>query len=321
VRFSKQIKLMCLGIGALSSLIAIGCNQSLDARGPYQQKLVVYSILSARSDTSVVRVYTTYNPAGYDPLGNTTDADVPNASVVVTDDSSTYRLAQTVFPRVDKSRYTSDLIEYIAHPFNLRPGKAYHLAVGSSQGNATASVIVPGEGAINANNPFILKSPGKYTENIDATIYVTPPAFGYLVRIYVDYDVLVGQVLTHRRSEVPFSIAQVNGSDIQFNYPKLTRRGTGIGQPNINVSFSLAAYSAFFGTLTSQYGTNGFKITSATYIVTQVEENLYKYYNLANGFQDPYSIRTDLPDFSNITGGLGVFGAMVDDSVVVDLSN
>jgi hypothetical protein len=51
---------------------------------------------------------------------------------------------------------------------------------------------------------------------------------------------------------------------------------------------------------------------------TQVEENLYKYYNLANGFQDPYSIRTDQPDFSNIQGGLGIFGAMTLDSVRVD---
>ena len=123
------------------------------------------------------------------------------------------------------------------------------------------------------------------------------------------------------RSEVPSSVASVNGSDIQFNYPKLTRRVTDVRVANVNVGFSLTAYSAFFGKLKSQYGTDGFKLTSATFILTQVEENLYKYYNLANGFQDPYSIRTDLPDYSNIAGGLGVFGAMVEDSVVVDLSN
>ena len=321
MHFSKQTEWTHIAAAVLSLLFAMGCNQNLDPRGPYQQQLVVYSILSARSDTGFVRVYTTYNPAGYDPLGNTTDTDVPNASVVVTDDSTFYRLVETVIPRVDKSRYTSDLIEYVVHPFGVRFGKTYHLAVSSSEGNASASVTVPGKGTITANNPYVLKSPDKYTENVNATIFVTPPAFGYLVRIYVDYDVLVGQVWTHMRSEVPSSVTQVNGSDIQFSYPKLTRRVTGLLQPNVNISFSLAAYSAFFGTLVSQYGLDGFRLTNATFILTQVEENLYKYYNLANGFQDPYSIRTDLPDFSNITGGLGVFGAMVDDSTVVDLSH
>jgi hypothetical protein len=281
----------------------------------------VYSILSARSDTGFVRVYTTYNPAGYDPLGNTTDTDVRNATIVITDDSTAYRPVETAIPRADKSRYNSDLVEYIAHPFNLRFGKTYHLTVGSSEGNASASVTVPGKGAITANNPFVLKDPSKYTENINTTIYMTPPAFGYLVRIYVDYDVIVGAVSTHKRSEVPSSVVYVNGSDIHFSYPRLTRRVTDIRVSNINVGFSLGAYSAFYATLKSQYGVSGFKLTSATFILTQVEENLYKYYNLANGFQDPYSIRTDLPDFSNIAGGLGVFGAMVDDSVVVDLSN
>jgi hypothetical protein len=58
---------------------------------------------------------------------------------------------------------------------------------------------------------------------------------------------------------------------------------------------------------------------TATYILTQVEPNLYMYYNLANGFQDEFSIRTDQPDYSNIQGGFGVFGAMTVDTVRVDL--
>jgi hypothetical protein len=54
-------------------------------------------------------------------------------------------------------------------------------------------------------------------------------------------------------------------------------------------------------------------------VLTQVEDNLYKYYNIVNGFQDEFSIRTDLPDYTNIRGGVGLFGAMTEDSVVVDL--
>ncbi len=257
--------------------MAVGCNHSFDPRGPYEQQLVVYSILSARSDTDYVRLYTTYNPTGYNPLDNSTDTDVRNASITVTDDSTTYKLLETTIPRADTSRYTSSLVAYIAHPFSLRFGKTYNLKIVSSQGNASAIVTVPGRGTIVANNAYVLKSPDKYTEDINATIYVTPPAFGYLVRIYLDYDVLVGQAWTHVRSEVPSSVAQVSGSDIQFGYPTLMRRMTNVQQQSMNVGFPLSAYTAFFGTLTGQYGLSGVRVTSATFILTQVEENLYKY--------------------------------------------
>ncbi len=57
----------------------------------------------------------------------------------------------------------------------------------------------------------------------------------------------------------------------------------------------------------------------ALFVLTQTEENLYKYYNIANAYQDQISVRTDQPDWTNINGGLGVFGAMIEDSTYIDL--
>jgi len=45
-----------------------------------------------------------------------------------------------------------------------------------------------------------------------------------------------------------------------------------------------------------------------------MEEQMYRYYKLVRGFDDPVSVRLDLPDISYIEGGLGVFGAMTSDS-------
>jgi hypothetical protein len=97
----------------------------------------------------------------------------------------------------------------------------------------------------------------------------------------------------------------------------LTRRPAEAAYSNFNIFFSRPVYIAFQKNLIAQYG--GFRLTSATFILTQVEANLYNYYSLANGFLDPYSVREDQPDFSNIVGGFGVFGAIVEDSVVVDI--
>jgi hypothetical protein len=316
-----RMKLKSAVLVFLGLIIALinGCDTSFDPRGQYQKSLVVYSILSNRSDTQYVRVYTTYNPSGFDPGENTTDATVRNAAVVLTDDSTTYRLRDTLITRVDKSRYTNDLGSYATYHCQLRPGKTYRLTVASDQGNVQAAVNVPGRGLLIPNNSFVLQAPDKYvTEYISVTIQISPLTQGYIVRLYIDYEVKVGLDWVYQREEIPSSVVSGSGSDAQYDYPRLTRRLTDINQPIVNIYFPLPIYNAVFKRIVSQYGTDGFRLKSATYILTQVEANLYKYFNIVNGFQDQYSIRTDQPDFSNIQGGFGVFGAMTEDSVRVE---
>jgi hypothetical protein len=305
-------------LGLLLFLLS-GCENSFDPRGPYQKQLVVYSILSNSADSQYVRVFTTYNPSGVDPTEVTADTYVRKAAVTLIDDSTTYKLRDTSITRVDKSRYSDDIGAYIAYPCHLRLGKTYTLSVVSDQGNVSATVSVPHAGYLLPNNPFILKAPDRYgNEDITVTIGISPLARGYVVRLYLDYLVRVGADWVHKRDEIPTSILSASGASVQYNYPKLTRRTSDVSQPYVNVHFPITVYSAFFASIVSQYGSDGYQIVSATYVLTQVEANLYKYYNLANGFQDEFSIRTDQPDYTNIQGGLGIFGAMTVDSVHVD---
>jgi hypothetical protein len=202
----------------------------------------------------------------------------------------------------------------------MRLGKSYKLTVASDQGNVSATVSIPNAGYLRPNNPFILNAPSRYsTEDITVTIGVSPLTRGYVVRLYLDYLARVGSDWVHKRDEVPTSVLSASDTTVQYNYPKLTRRSSDVSQPYVNVHFPIAVYTAFFTKIVDQYGSDGYKMLTATYVLSQVEANLYKYYNLANGFQDEFSIRTDQPDYSNIEGGLGIFGAMTVDSVQVDL--
>ena len=314
----KPTIIVLAGLGFLLALLG-GCDNSFDPRGPYQKQFVVYSVLTNRADTQYVRVFTTYNPSGLDPAENTSDTYVRKASVTLTDDSTTYKLRDTTITRLDKSRYADDIGAYVAYPFRMRFGKTYRLAIASNEGNVSARVSVPDAGLLIPNNAYILKSPGLYgTQDITVTIKVSPVTSGYVVRLYLDYLVLAGGAWVQKRDEIP--VATLSGSDttVKYNYPRLERRTTDVSQPYIVVHFPISIYTQYFSSLVTRYGSGGYRLLGATYSLTQVEANLYKYYNLANGFQDQYSIRTDQPDYSNIQGGLGVFGAMTIDSARVD---
>jgi hypothetical protein len=301
----------------LATVVAAGCNETFEPKGPYEQKLVVYSVLSNRADSLFVRVYSSYNPSGHNPLENTVDTDLQGARVMVFNDSASYVLTGVVIPRTDKSRYVTNINGYLAQPFQFQDAKTYTLIVSSTAGNASAKVTTPGPGLVEANNGFVLKAPEKYTDDISAKVRLSPVTQGYLLRLYVEFNAVIGSRPIHIRAEVPKAIRSSSEVGIVYDYPMLVRRITDRVVVYEIVYFALDAYKAFLLDQVANYGE--IKLTSATFVLTQVESNLYKYYNLANGFLDEFSIRSDLPDFSNITGGFGVFGAMRDDSVIVDL--
>jgi hypothetical protein len=187
--------------------------------------------------------------------------------------------------------------------------------VTSVEGPASGTVSVPGRGYVYSNLISALKNPS-IKEDIPVTLGISPGAKGYLVRLYLDVVVYEGQTARDRRFEVPIA-GDSMGSWAQFLYPALTRRPPDPAFMYLNFVFPHRMYAAFDNALTNQY--SGYTPKRAIFILTQVDPGLYNYYKLANGFLDSYSVRMDQPDYTNIKGGLGVFGAMVEDSMVVDL--
>ena len=70
---------------------------------------------------------------------------------------------------------------------------------------------------------------------------------------------------------------------------------------------TILAYAYTLRKIIADYGDVYFR--QANCYLVQTDQALYVYYNVANGFRDAFSIRMDQPDYSNIEGGLGVFGS------------
>ena len=51
-----------------------------------------------------------------------------------------------------------------------------------------------------------------------------------------------------------------------------------------------------------------YKIYGAVFTLMIFDENISNYYSTTNGFLDDFTIRIDEKDYSNIQGGLGIFG-------------
>ncbi|HTY35504.1 MAG TPA: DUF4249 family protein, partial [Bacteroidota bacterium] len=294
-------------------------DKSFDSRAPFQPEIVVFSILSTDRSTQFVRVESDYLPAGYDPLSSTSDNSITNATVTVFDGTNTYRLRDTIIARTDTSRYDFPIHTFTLGSFVPVPGKTYQVAVqAAGYSNANASAIVPSRGypGTAATTYVYFDNPGAYPDDVDllCNALLGANSKGFVGRLFVDYDVLIGTEWTEGRIEVPLAFADPKVPDLNFvTYPQFTSRTA----DRMVLSFKNGVYKSVLTSLASgKYKSNKLIFNRVVFQLLQADKNLFDYYNTTHAFRDAASTRLDEPLFSNVSGGSGIVGAYTLDSLV-----
>ncbi|HTY37464.1 MAG TPA: DUF4249 family protein [Bacteroidota bacterium] len=312
----KVIHIALAFLAAGIVLHGTGCDESFNPKAPFQKEMIVYSILSNTRDTQYVRVGTNYDVSGFDPGENHSDNAVQNAIVALSGANTAVIFKETFLPRGDTSRYQTPITAYMASPFRPKHGSTYALSVASQQlGSAAASVTMPdtamlsfGLGTYWLDNPDI-DDPKNI---IYVTAALTSHTKGYWTQMFVDYLVLEGNEYKEHRIEVPnFVVLDTLGVWIA-SYPVLER----LIISQTSAPYSVRAYVKVLLKVLRENPDKQVVFYRVVARVVQCEQNLYDYYNTVNGFRDPISIRLDEPDFSNVVGAKGLFGAMAVDSLI-----
>jgi hypothetical protein len=309
-----------LSFTVLIGLVISACNQPFDPRDSLDQKLVVFSVLSTDRSQQMVRVERNYMPVDYDALAYTADVSVGGANVTLSSGATTYLLRDTTFPRSDTSRYTSQLHGYVLSSFKPEYGKSYEVRVQSIQyGSAVGAVLIP-------SKPFLSLDASSYTvldyptitpreANILFPVVCGGNAKAYIVRLFVDYDVLKDGEWIAERAEIPVRYKYSGLVDFNYvSYGTLTPtpvngRTVGVYKNDLyNRKLVELAYQTYFNT----------KIifNRVVFQYLQVDPHLYDYYIVTHAYNDPHSTRLDEPSYSNVMQGEGVVGAYTLDSLV-----
>jgi hypothetical protein len=300
--------------------IVLACNQPFDPRTPLQDQVVIFSILSTDRNNQFVRVEHNYMPTVSDPLTYTLDNQVKDALVSISEGIKAYTLVDTIFGRVDTSRFKFPLHAYVLNSFTPQSGKTYQIKVQSAQlGAGSATVVVPGKPSLaeDAGSSPIIDQPTIYSSDADIifSVFASTTTRGYIGRLFIDYDVLKGNEWVGERAEVPISFLAKDIKDLHLaNYPKLMPRSF---TNRVAATFNNAAYQAVVNSLTyGRYKSNKLIFKWTVYQFLQVEQNLYNYYQITHAYRDAQSMRLDEPLYSNIDGGVGMVGAYSLDSLV-----
>ena len=295
------------------------CDSSFDPRGPFLDRLVVYGVLTPTNQTHYVRIFSTYNPPGLNPLDNTSSNQISSAVVSLAFDTSTLALRDTVVPRDDPGRYTDSVKAFVASPLSIVRGRTYSLTVNSPvYGILTASTRVPGTGVmdIDIDSRYALTTPSEARADISIFVAPSPSTEGHAVRVFVEYELPVanpGVILTE---EIPLEITNYQDcTHFDAEYPHVRRREL-VGGREL-WTFRLENYRRALIRILKIHEGVVIDFRRVYVELVQADEHLYKYYSLVNGFQDQFTIRVDQPNYTNINGGLGLFGSFASDTTII----
>lgn len=281
---------------------------------------MIFAVLSTDRAAQTVRVHRGYMPLGFDPLEHSLDDAITDAVVTISESGTTYLLRDTLILRPDTSRYKFPLHMYVLSPFTPQNGKSFNLSVESrSLGSASASVIVPGRVslALSSHAHRILSRP-ESQEQVDVILFealIADVTKGYIGRMFIDYSVLKGAEWIEERVEVPLDSPDRKSYSLDRAwYPQLSPRSPA---KQVSVAFLQGFYRAVITDLAfRKYPSEMLIFNRVVFQFLQAERNLYNYYAVAHGFRDAQSMRLDEPTYSNISGGVGLFGAYTLDSLV-----
>jgi len=276
-----------------------GCENSFTPRDEFNERLAVFCVLDPSVPHQIVRIETTYD-------AETTESGGQGRPV----DSAAVRV-----DRLDRNQQTSwvfrdTLIDagqgvlkkvWISTSFKPDEGGSYRLSVNVPGLPAvTAEVRVPSKPYIDLIPPVL--SMGKNTvELVAGAISTVAPPKGFYFRLWVSGEKNVGGSKTSVRMEVPVRIDRLTNDTI-FSKP-----GRDASQ-----SFSAELIAIMKSRLEDRENATNIRLVGTGY---SMDTFIYGYFQTVRGFDDPVSVRQDRPDVTNVRGGVGVFGAVVPDSL------
>jgi hypothetical protein len=294
-----------LSILLFLTLLLMGCNQPFEPNGPLDSTLVVYCLLSSWSDTQYVRLSTTF--------ASPPEPEIRNAAVTLTGGGNVISFRDTTVLWRDTAGNSSPTNVYVAYNAPVRGNLVYQLHASTPSGLTASSSITA------LPLPFFALKPGATRGFFVLSRTFNSMSGAAILHFYLDYYVLVNNGWVLHTEEVPTRrYLDAEGNDA-FEYPSFSPVGT-LVSAGTDVSIDSTLFQITRSRVLKRYVPAPVVYLDIRFVLTQIDGILYNYYYLNNGPVDNSSIRLDVPDFTNISGGLGVFGSRSEVILILPLA-
>ncbi|MBN1638483.1 MAG: DUF4249 family protein [Ignavibacteriales bacterium] len=296
----------------LLSILLISCEENFSPKTEFKEKYVLYCLVNADATWIQIQAFAwianIYDVEGIDPNKKTIKPNIRGAKLTLFKKNFQYPFYE--YSEVHTSQYDTLKNYFITNISNPSPDRDISIKAALTNG-----VVLSGKTSIpmNLNLEFSYTFASGFTTNINkfhhgySWIIDWSGSFGehdehlFFTKIFINYYKQVGTDKIYGSVEVPIKIIQKNGQDIPV-YPTYTYTHS--------ISFD---YDAFDWAMKQIAGNDpnkaDYNIINLILSIDEFDLNLSKFYSSVNGYLDQFSIRIDERTYSNINGGIGIFGS------------
>ncbi|MGC8594532.1 MAG: hypothetical protein ACP5US_00510 [Candidatus Kryptoniota bacterium] len=282
----------------LASVFHVGCSTPFEVRQDYKPLLTVYGLLIRDDSLVYLKVF-------------------QNSAVPVSDSLASISI-QGLFAQVTESGTGIEIpflsvdslgTNVLVAKFHILAGAVYSLrvrAAGFPECSSTAEVVGSGQIEPTLGTLSAIVDPLKSQDNPTFNIYFSPATVAVSLSLVVRYDGFNNKGI-HVRGEIPVLPSYQEGG--QQALLKVNSSPTTIVFPHDSymTAYSMAKSSIDSGSVI------------AVVKLLQVDGAIYDYYSISHGFNDPLTMRTEKPNYTNIKNGLGFWGSAAYDSLSFQL--
>lgn len=321
-------KLIFLLAIILINVLLISCEEAFNPQGDFNDQYVLNCVIKIDTTFQIATISRSYKTDnGYSTTGNTDDTSVRGAKITLTCSNTlgteVFQFRDTIIERSDDKRYKTPIHFYYLKNFNpsitsveVNPGVFQIYGY-----NIKIEAVLPDGKRLTAKS---------YTSGMDSykvnTYKQTNP-------VALGPDNLSFGIYSNTQPELLIKYSKLeNGNWI--DYEKLVPKYYSMGSnneipvyPTIEMYEPYVKYDTLIIRKTLQYlSTNdpnkqNYVIKKIVFMLNVLDNNLTAYLSSQQTFRNDFSYRETKPDYTNIDGGLGVFGVMYTIKKEVQLTN
>lgn len=306
-------------LAIILTLVNIACKDDLEPFGETNDKYVLNCVIRSDTNYQVLTLTKSYLAANFDPYSNIEDPSVKGALIRLWEgDLKVTFFTDTTLTRDSSSLYKTPFTVY--HARSLKPAENSVLDIeviipNGTKLTSTAVTPVPpvflkmGDGG---QGDTIVPPVGKDYIMAQWRAEITGKEALFLPKVYIVYKVPVNGVEVRKIKLIPEKYFTYKGVE----YPQY---------PSVSdvpwIKFDMSIINRCMAEIGGDdIDKEKYRIYSIRVDVLSLDKNMSAYLNAGNTNKDPYSIKASETEFTNINGGLGIFGVTCFKSTVIDIT-
>lgn len=281
-------------------ILFFGCDDAFSPKGDFGLQYGLHSVIDVDEQSITVELFSSYDVEGYNPKASEYQPLVEDAVVYVEYKNTKYYLLDSLDTEQNKTLFYTDAVT-----FSKYDTLWIHATI-ADEATLSAYAILPMKIDANYSFPEISTTPtnSPYSEGLYGwgVGWIAKPIYFYTAKLTLHYQEVYATETVDKYIEIPRDIMSSDNSVVPL-YPDISK---------INRMFFRFDAIKWAMTKISENRANGvqkYLIGKAKLEILTLEEHLGKYYSSINAYFDQYSVRLDETTYTNVSDGLGVFGA------------